>query len=125
MGLVALFIGVSLHSFPPEAQAKTGIGIGKTAVIQSEYSPVDDGYQQISLTAGTAVSLTVPGLAYIAHIQAYDGALRYRDDGTAPTSSTGMSIASAGDIWYDGDLDAIQLISESGTIEVNVLFYER
>lgn len=127
LSFVILWLAVVTHIAlsPSEIQAKTGIGIAKTAVIQSEYGPIAGSYQQLSITDSTAVSLTVPTGAYIAHIQAYDGALRYRDDGTAPTASVGMSVASTGDIWYDGDLDAIQLISESGTVETNVLYYGR
>lgn len=107
--------------YAPPVGAVTGIGMAKTAVVQSENGP--RGYQQLSVTAAATSTLTVPGGAYIAHIQAYDGNLRYRDDGTSPTTTTGICIFAGGDKWYIGDLDAIEFISELGTVEVNVLFY--
>lgn len=127
---VAILIGigfvVGLYLSPPEnLEAKTGIGLAKTAVIQGEYGPIPGSAQQLSVTASAVSTLTVPAGAYIAHIQAYNGNLRYQDDETSPTTSTGMCIFSGGDKWYDGDLDAIELISESGTVEVNVLYYGR
>jgi hypothetical protein len=122
--LIGVGLVIGLYLSPPQTvEGRTGIGLAKTAVIQSEYRPVP-GAQQISLST-TATALTVPGGAYIAHIQAYDGNVRYRDDGTDPTTSTGMCIFAGGDYRYDGDLDAIKLIAESGTVEVNVLYYGR
>lgn len=106
------------------SKAATGIGMAKTAVVQSENGPRGPG-QQLSVTTSASSTLTVPGGAYIAHIQAYDGNIRYRDDGTSPTTTTGMCIFAGGDKWYIGDLDAIELISETGTVEVNVLYYGR
>ncbi len=108
----------------PSVDAATGIGMAKTAVVQSENGP--RGYQQLSVTASAVSTLTVPGGAYIAHIQAYDGNIRYMDfAGTSPTTTTGMCIFAGGDIRYIGDLDAIELISETGTVQVNVLYYGR
>ena len=122
--LIGVGLLIGLYLSPTErVEGRTGIGLAKTAVIQSEYRPIADG-EQIALTT-TATDLTVPGGAYLAHIQAYDGNVRYRDDGTDPTTSTGICIFAGGDIWYDGDLDSIKLIAESGTVEVNVLYYGR
>lgn len=110
----------------PPAEAETGIGMAKMAVVQAENGPL--GYQQLTVTAAAVSTLTVPGGAYIAHIQAYDGNIRYQDDetpvaATAPTTTTGMCIFAGGDVWYAGDLDELELISEAGNVEVNVLYY--
>ena len=50
------------------------------------------GYQRItSLSASTA--LTVPTGARLALIEAEGVAIRWRDDGTAPTASVGMTLS--------------------------------
>lgn len=88
------------------------------------------GYQQItSLTA--AASLTVPtrdlnGLSCqptVAIITPLTAAVRWRDDGTAPTASVGMPLAAGVTLQYDGDLTKIQFIQNGGTAELNVTYY--
>ena len=49
--------------------------------------------------------------------------VRWRDDGTNPTATVGMTIAPGGQLWYDGDLSAIKLIEESASAKVNVTYY--
>lgn len=80
------------------------------------------GYQQITgLTS--ASSLTPPVGARIASIQAEGGTLRYRDDGTAPTASTGMIISANGGVDYNGNLSAIKLIAATSGAVANVSYY--
>ena len=50
-------------------------------------------------------------------------AARYRDDGTAPTSTVGFPLAANEKLIYDGDLAKFQIISQAGTITVDYLFY--
>lgn len=49
---------------------------------------VPKGYQQI--TTATQIGLTVPAGAVFAYLQAQDGDIRWRDDGTDPDGTTGM-----------------------------------
>jgi hypothetical protein len=88
------------------------------------------GYQQItSLTA--AASLTVPqrdlsGLNQrptFALITPLTAAVRWRDDGVAPTASIGMPLAAGVTLQYDGDLTRIQFIQNGGTAELNISYY--
>ncbi len=54
--------------------------------------------------------------------QSTTGSIRYRDDGTAPTVSTGLRIPSGiAPFLYQGDLGKIQFIGEAGnpTLEVS------
>lgn len=74
------------------------------------------GYQQF--TATTATSLTVPSQSKYALIEV-EAAARWRDDGTSPTASVGMPLASGESMWYAGDLDAFEIIGG----EVNVSYY--
>ena len=80
------------------------------------------GYQQItSLSASTA--LTVPVGATMALIVAETQAVRWRDDGTAPTASVGMPLATGASLSYDGDLKAIRFIQQTASAVLNVSYY--
>lgn len=88
------------------------------------------GYQQItSLTASTA--LTVPtqdanGLFVkptIAVITPESQAVRWRDDGPAPTASVGMPLAAGVTLQYDGDLKQIRFIEQLSGAKLNITYY--
>lgn len=80
------------------------------------------GYQQItSLSASTA--LTVPAGATMALIVAETQAVRWRDDGTAPTATVGMPLAIGVSLSYDGDLKAIRFIEQAASAKLNVAYY--
>ena len=80
------------------------------------------GYQQItSLSAAT--SLTVPANATRAVILAETQPVRWRDDGTAPTSTVGMPLPVSSALSYDGDLKAIKFIEQSVSAKLNVSYY--
>lgn len=79
------------------------------------------GYQQIT-GLGTAKALTVPSGATLAVISVEGGSVRYRDDGTDPTTTIGMPLPEAG-ITYTGSLAAIKFIQAAGTAVLNVLYY--
>jgi hypothetical protein len=51
-------------------------------------------------------------------------AANFRDDGTAPTASTGIALA-ANQVWQvtTNPLSNFQIIPQTGTITVNVIFY--
>ena len=88
------------------------------------------GYQQIT-SLSSAASLTVPqtdlnGLACkpsLALITAEGQAVRWRDDGIAPTASVGMPLASGGTLQYDGDLTKIQFIEQTASAKINISYY--
>lgn len=88
------------------------------------------GYQQIT-SLGSAVGLTVPqattgGLAAkpsIAIIVAETAAVRWRDDGVAPTATVGMPLAVGTTLQYDGDITAIQFIEQTAGAKLNISYY--
>jgi hypothetical protein len=85
------------------------------------------GYCQLTSLA-TAAKLSdcsggIPAGANLAYIEAEAQAVRYRDDGTAPTGTVGMPIASGGSILYAGTLSAVQVIEQTASAKLNVLFY--
>lgn len=85
-----------------------------------KYNPL--GYEQIT-GLSTAKALTVPTGARKAQIQAEDQDVRYRDDGTDPTATVGMVLASGADLWYEGDLDALSFIEATTGATLNVSYY--
>jgi ABC-type nickel/cobalt efflux system permease component RcnA len=80
------------------------------------------GYQQItSLSAATA--LTVPSGATLAVIVAEAQAVRWRDDGVAPTATVGMPVGTYVPLIYDGDLSRIRFIEQTASAKINVSYY--
>lgn len=51
-------------------------------------------------------------------------AIRYRDDGTAPTSSAGFPVAVGVVVDYTGALSKVRVISQTSGAKLNVLFYK-
>ena len=88
------------------------------------FQPV--GYQQIT-TASAAVGLTVPGGASRALIQVDKQSGRWRDDGTDPSATVGMVIATSGLaghlLDYRGDLSAWKFIETTAGCELNVTYF--
>ena len=88
------------------------------------------GYQQIT-SLSSATKLTVPqkdlsGLAgspRIAIITPEAQAVRWRDDGVAPTASVGMPLAAGVTLQYDGDINQIQFIEQAGGAKLNITYY--
>ena len=80
------------------------------------------GHANLSTSAG--VTLTVPSGALYAQVVVEVAAVRWRDDGTAPTSAVGMPIAAGGALTYRGNLSAIQFIGQTAGATVNVSYYK-
>lgn len=83
------------------------------------------GYQQIS-SPSVATNLTPPAGATTAVITVETQAVRYRDDGVAPTSSIGQPLAVTGaspPLVYSGNLSAIQFIQQVAGAVIDVSYY--
>ena len=82
------------------------------------------GYQQIT-SLSASVSLTVPTGARVALIQAETQNVRWRDDGTDPTATVGMLLATTSDgFWYNGNLAEIEFIEVTTSAKLNVSYYK-
>lgn len=82
------------------------------------------GYQQIAAsTLANATTLTVPDGARYALIVPEQAGVRYRDDGTSPTSTVGMPMAAGDSLWYTGRLQSISFIRTDTTTVLNILYY--
>jgi hypothetical protein len=72
-------------------------------------------------TNGTTTQLQSPGYAVIQN--SGTSAVRWRDDGTAPTASLGMLIQPGGELDYVGDLNNIQFIEVAAGAQLEVSLY--
>lgn len=81
------------------------------------------GYQQLTVST-TAVSLTVPDGADYAQIQCATTNVRWRDDGTAPTSSLGLQLLAGAELLYDANPKKIQFIrSGAADATLDISYY--
>jgi hypothetical protein len=80
------------------------------------------GYQQIT-NLSSAVALSPPTGAMIAVIIPEGEAVRWRDDGVAPTSTVGMPLAVGQQLIYARDLAALSFIQQSATAKLSVSYY--
>jgi len=80
------------------------------------------GYQQIVAPA-VATGLTIPAGAVFARVIPETQAVRFRDDGTAPTAAVGMPIAVGAYYDLDGNLAKYQFIQQAVSATLNVVYY--
>ena len=81
------------------------------------------GYQQITSLSG-ATKLTVPAGTSLAVITPETQAVRYRDDGTDPTSTVGMPLGIGSYLFYDGAaLAALSFIEQVASAKLDILYY--
>ena len=112
--LVAL--GLSLASLSAFAQ---------TYVLTQPGAPTSAGTGQMSLAVTTATLLSLPIGTRAAQVTVESASVRCRDDGTAPTSSTGV-LYQAGTViteWLPA-LANFQCIQVSGTATLDVAYYK-
>lgn len=110
---VALIAGLGLVA--AAARAEMIFGVPAAAL----------GYCQLSPVAATALASCAGGIPAGANtilMSADTANIRWRDDGTAPTTSVGMSLVFGQiPVTYNGPLSKIQFISATGVL--NVTFY--
>lgn len=117
MSRLALCLFLALVGLSPKAFA--------VEVQSGQLVPV--GYCQLtSLSSAVLISTCTGGIptgASIALIVAETQAVRWRDDGTAPTAGVGMPIAVNGSLSYQGDLTKFQVIQQTASATVDIAFY--
>ncbi len=71
-----------------------------------------------------SISPSPPAGANVALLNAETGNVRWRDDGTAPTTTVGMLITKDGDPYeYWGNLSSIKFINAGGAASLNISYY--
>lgn len=102
----------------PTAAASDASGAAKTAVYQPR------GYQRVTATGSAFALPSVPAGARRVIVQAEAQALRWRDDGTDPTATVGMTIPAGGELRYDGaNMGAMRLIAATSGAIANIIYY--
>jgi hypothetical protein len=79
------------------------------------------GYQQITMTTLKAV-FTVPPGASAAYVTVEAQAMRWRDDGTAPTASVGLPVAVGVTVTFT-NLAAVQFFPQASGSILNISYY--
>jgi hypothetical protein len=107
------------------------LGIGSSMATVSGYRrPM--GYQQIlAATLAAATKLTLPVVANTGLVPGYaviqcevaSAVVRWRDDGTNPTTTVGMTLAAPNELDYSGDLTMITFIASTGSPILNITYY--
>lgn len=85
------------------------------------------GYCQLTSIDTAALISTcsggIPTGATLAWIEVEAQAVRFRDDGVAPSATVGFPVAVAGTFLYGGTLIALRVISQTSGAKINILFY--
>jgi hypothetical protein len=84
---------------------------------------IPNGYQQIT-TLTTSTTLTVPADTRCCVMIPETQAVRFRDDGTAPTASVGMPLATGTYFIYTGDPRSLKIIEQVVGATLNILYYK-
>lgn len=86
--------------------------------------PIPRGHQTLT-NLGTAQQITLPTGANFAMIRATGGNVRWRDDGTSPTPSTGYPLLEGDELQYDAvtGLPALRFIALDGAPIVSLAYY--
>jgi hypothetical protein len=97
------------------------------ATAQTALTFVALGYCQLT-SLGTAKQVStcsggIPLGATLAVISVEGAGIRYRDDGVAPTASVGMPVATGQAFTYQSTLVNLQIIQQSASATVDILFY--
>jgi hypothetical protein len=119
---------LAISAAPSAAQNNTGAGGGgliATAPINMFKSAGPNTHQQLTITSGAVVALTVPPTATIAEFTVETASIRMLDDGTNPTTTLG-NLWTIGPAVYGGSLvqlQAMRFIAVSGSATLDVLYY--
>jgi len=118
LGLLLLLLAVPSLAHAQAGRQPEVVGTKPGAIVSL-------GSCQLSVTTAVLVSTCsggVPAGAAIAWITPEGAAIRWRDDGTAPTTTVGNPVAIGAQLIYSGPLPTLQVIAQSGTAVVNIYF---
>lgn len=115
--LWSFLVGLALMAAPALAQVATP-GLPLVALGYCQLTSID------TAAALSACSGGIPSGANTVIFEPEAQAIRYRDDGTAPTASVGFPVAVGGSVLYSGAISKLQVISQTSGAKLNVLFYK-
>lgn len=120
--IIVLGLVLSVGLLVPPTFAQVSPSVSVCPGIRNPILP--KGFQQLS-AGGTAVALTVPSASQMAVVTVEVASIRWRDDGTSPTATVGVFVASAGTTVLCGNsvLNAWKAIATSGTATLGISYY--
>lgn len=102
-------------------------GVASAQVTTPGLPMVPLGYCQLtSIDASTLISTCAGGIptgTNYALLVPEAQAIRYRDDGVAPTATVGFPVPAASVFLYAGTMTAVRVISQVAGAKLNILFY--
>ena len=108
---------------PVPVSGTVTLGAGADAIGSTKPSGLTaKGYQQLT-SLSSAAALTVPSGATVALIQAESQSIRWRDDGSNPTTTVGMVLAAGESVFFTGSLSAFKAIEISASAKLNISYY--
>lgn len=97
------------------------LALPDVAVVDGYLTPA--GYSQIT-SVSSAVGLgTIPSGVKLTLIQCESQDVRWRDDGTNPTTSVGVVLQAGQTLVYNGNPSTIKFIETTASAKLNVVFY--
>ena len=112
-----IFFLLTVSAMAQQAPTRTGTVPG--AVTPLGYCALSVGASAVGLSSCAG---GIPAGAIFAYITPETAAVRYRDDGTAPTATVGYPVSPGQQLTYGGPMSAVQFIAQSGTSTLDVLF---
>lgn len=95
--------------------------VGGQATVPGYNQPIS--YEQVTvLTAAKGLQVIPKGVKF-AMIQPEAQNVRWRDDGTDPTTAIGMILVANDVLIYSGDMTKIKFIEVTATAKINVTYY--
>jgi hypothetical protein len=88
------------------------------------YLYISAGASQMALAIGTNTALNVPNGATLAEFCVETAGVRYRDDGVAATSSSGVPVSAGSCFSYSGPLSTMSFTAQSGSPTLDVSYYK-
>ena len=123
--VIVLPNGCGSASYTTGAQSPTQTtgGYGCMGTAPAAQTPLAPSQEALGVTSATA--LTVPAGATTAVVTVEGATVRWRDDGTAPTASSG-SLLAVGSVttFYGASMKAVKFIQTVGTATLDVAFYK-
>jgi hypothetical protein len=123
-----LFISFGTGVTLPEFASPPTVNIGAAPILAVNSKPgqfvsAGPGQYGLALSTTSTTRLTVPTGATIAEICVEGQAARYKDDGTAPTTSSGIP-AAVGCFQYAAALSEIEFIGQVSGSTLDVSYYK-
>jgi hypothetical protein len=117
--LLALAFFLALAALHTVARAQVTVpGLPMTPLGYCQLTSIDSSTLISSCSGG------IPAGATMAYVQPEAQAVRWRDDGTAPSATVGMPLAVGSALLYVGTLPALRVISQTAGAKLNVTFYK-